>query len=70
MEIERQHDGFGGKRGVPPGKEEWLMSCARWARGVLMVIEECRMKLRGTIPGQGAPMEIEKCRCSGAAHPG
>jgi hypothetical protein len=27
MEFERQYDEFGGKRGVPPGEEECLMSC-------------------------------------------
>jgi len=69
MEIERQYDEFGGKRGVPPGKEECLISCARWARGVVMVIEEWRMKLRGANPGQGAPTGIEERLCSGTSHP-
>jgi len=69
MEFERQHDELGGKRGAPPGKEMCLMWCARWARGVLMVMEECRMKLRGTNPGQGAPMGIEERKSSRAAHP-
>jgi len=46
------------------------MSSARWARGVLMVMEECRMKLRGANPGQGALTGIEERLCSGAAHPG
>ena len=59
-----------GKRGVPPGKEERLMSCARWAKGVVTVIEECRMKLRGANPGQGAPTGIEEHLCSRAANPG
>jgi len=68
MEVERQYDEFGGMRGAPPGKEECLISCPRWARGVLMVMEECRMKLRGANPGQGAPMGIEERLCSGAAH--
>jgi hypothetical protein len=27
MEVERQYDEFGGKRGAPPEKEECLMSC-------------------------------------------
>jgi hypothetical protein len=58
MEIERQYDEFGGKRGAPPGKEECLMSCMRWAREVVMVIEVCRMKWRGTNPGQQALMGI------------
>jgi hypothetical protein len=62
MEIEWQYNEFRGQCAVPPGEEECLMSCARWARGVLMVIEECRMRLRGTNPGQEAPMEIEECR--------
>jgi len=70
MEFEWQYDKFGGKRGVPQGKAECLLWCARWARGVVMVMEECRMKLRGANPGQGAPMGIEKCICSGAALPG
>jgi len=70
MENEWQYDEFGGRRGVPAGKEECLMSCARWARGVLIVMEECRMKLRGAYPGQGAPTGIDKHLCSGAAHPG
>jgi len=39
MEFERQYDEFGGERGVPQGKEECLMRCARWARGVLMVMD-------------------------------
>jgi len=46
------------------------MLCARWAKGVLMVIEECRIKLMGANPGQGAPTEIEKRLSSGTAHPG
>jgi hypothetical protein len=46
------------------------MSWARWARGVLMVIEECSMKLRGTNTGEGAPMGIEEHLCSREAHPG
>jgi len=69
MEFERQYDEFGGKRGVPQGKEECLMWCARWARGVLMAMEECRMKLRGANPGQGAPTGIEEDISCGAAHP-
>jgi len=44
MEFERQYDEFRGKRVVPPGKGNSLMSCARWARGVPIVMEECRMK--------------------------
>jgi len=70
MEIEGKYDEFGGRRGVPPGKKEWLMSCVRWARVVLMVMEVCRMKLRGANPGQGAPTGIEEPLCSGAVHPG
>jgi len=68
IEFERQYDEFGGKRGAPAGKEECLISCVRWARGVLMVMEECRMKLMGANPGQGAQMGIEKRQCSGAAY--
>jgi len=64
-----QYDEFGGKRGAPPGKEERLMWCARWERGVLMAMEECRMKLRGTNPSQGAPTGIEERISSRAAHP-
>jgi len=70
MEIERQYNELGGRWGVPPGIEEWLMLCARWARGVLTVMEECRMKLMGANPGQGALTRIEERLCSGAAHPG
>jgi len=55
MEFERQCDQFTQKRGVPPGKEECLMWSAGWARGVMMVMEECRMKLRGSKPGKEAP---------------
>jgi len=60
MEFERQYDEFGGKRGVPQGKAECLMWCVRCARGTLMVMEECRMKLTGAKPGQEAPTEIEE----------
>jgi len=69
MEFERQYDEFGGKRGAPQRKKECLMWCARCARGVLMVMEECRMKLRGANPGQGARTGIEGRIFSGAAHP-
>jgi len=64
MEFERQYDEFGGKRGVPSGNEECLMWCARWARGVLMVMEDSRMKMRGANPGQGVPTGIEEHLCS------
>jgi hypothetical protein len=43
MEFKRQYDEFGGTRGAPPGKEECLMWSAGWARGVLMLMEECGM---------------------------
>jgi hypothetical protein len=33
------------------------MWSAGWAMGVMMVMEEYRMKLRGTNPGQGAPIQ-------------
>jgi len=36
------------------------MWSAGWARGVLMVMEEHRMKLRGANPGQRAPTGIEE----------
>jgi len=45
------------------------MWCARWARGVLMAMEECRMKLRGANPGRGAPTGIEEHISSRAADP-
>jgi len=70
MEFERQYEEFWGRRGVPPGKEEYLMWSAGWAGGVLMVMEECRMKVRGANPGRGVPTGIEECLCSGTAHPG
>jgi len=57
MEFERQYDEFAGKRGAPPGKEQCLMWIAGWAKGQMMVMEECRMKLWGANPGQGAPIQ-------------
>ena len=66
--LKSKYDEFGGKRGAPPGKEECLMRSSRWARGVLMVIQERRMKLRGENPGLGVPTGIEQCISSGAAH--
>jgi hypothetical protein len=69
MEFEKQYDQFGGKRGAPPGKEECLTWCARLARGVLMVIEGCTMKVRGANQGQGAAKGIEEQISSGQAHP-
>jgi len=33
------------------------MWSAGWARGVMMVMEECGIKLRGAYPGQGAPIK-------------
>ena len=45
MEFEKQYDEFAGKRGAPPRKEECLMWSAGWGRGVMMVMEECGMKL-------------------------
>jgi hypothetical protein len=41
--------------------EEYLIWRKGRARGVLMVIREHRMKLRGTKPGQGTPTGIEQC---------
>jgi len=69
MEFERQYDEFGGKRGAPQGKEEYLIGCARGARGVLMAMEECRTKLRGANLGQGAPMGIDERISSALVHP-
>jgi hypothetical protein len=57
MELERQYDEFQGKIGAPPGKEECLKWSAGWAKRVMMVMEECGMKLRGANPGQGAPIQ-------------
>jgi len=67
--LKGKYDEFGRKRGAPPGKEESLMWSSRWARGVLLVIEERRMKLRGKNPCQGAPKGIEERISSSAAHP-
>jgi hypothetical protein len=36
--------------------------------GVLMVTEECRMKLRGANPGQEVPPGINECISYRAAH--
>jgi len=66
--LKGKYDEFGGKRGAPPGKEECLMWSSRWAMGVLMVMEERRMKLSGENPGQEVPTGIEECISSGAAH--
>jgi hypothetical protein len=60
MKFASEYDGFEGKRDVPPGIEECQMWSARWARGVVMVMEECRMTLRGTNPGQRPQTEIEE----------
>jgi len=57
MEFERQYDEFMGKIGAPAGREVCLMWSAGWARGVMMVMEECGMKLWGANPGQGAPIQ-------------
>jgi len=57
MECERQCDEFAGKRVAPPEEEECLMWSAGWARGVMMVMEECGMSLRGANPGERAPIE-------------
>jgi len=67
--LKGKYDEFRGKRGARPGKEECLMWSSRWARGVLMLMEERRMKLRGENPGQRAPTGIEERISSGAAHP-
>jgi len=69
MEIETQSDESGGKRGTPPAMEECLMLSEAWVRGVLMVMKERGMKLRGAKPGQGAPTGIEERLSSVAAHP-
>jgi hypothetical protein len=68
MMIQSQYDEFEGKKSAQQGKVQGLMRCARWARGVVMVMEECRMKLRGTNPGQEAPRRSEERISSGAAH--
>jgi len=60
MQFERQYDEFGGKRGVPPGQKKCLIRRAGWARGVLMVMVERGMKVRGANPGQRAPTRIEE----------
>jgi len=57
MQSERQYDEFAGKRGVSAGKEECLMWSAGWARGEMMVMEECGMKLWGANPVQGATIQ-------------
>jgi len=67
MEFETQYDELGGKRGASPGKEECLMLSAGWARGVLMLMEECGIKLRGAKPGQRRLTGVEECLSSGAA---
>jgi len=67
--LKCKYDEFGGKWGAPSGKEECLMWSLRWARGVLMVMVERRMKLMSENPGQGAPMGIEERISSRAAHP-
>jgi hypothetical protein len=45
MELERQYNKFCRKLDVPHGNEDCLMPCARWARAVLMVMEEFRTKV-------------------------
>ena len=66
--LKGKYDEFGGKRGAPSGKDQCLMWSLRWARGVLMVMAECRMKLKGENPGHGAPTGIEQRKSSRAAH--
>ena len=56
-----------GKERCATRKEECLIW---WARGVLIVMKEYRMKLRGANPGQEAPTGIEERWCSGAAPKG
>jgi len=67
--LKGKYDEFGGKQGAPAGKKECLMWSSRWARGVLMVIKERRMKLRGVNLGEGVLTGIEEHISSGAAHP-
>jgi len=43
------------------------MWSARWARGVLMLMEERGMLLRGAKPGQGVPKGVEERQSSGVA---
>ena len=56
-EFEMHYDEFAGTRGAPPGKEESLMWSTGWAWRVMMVMEECGMKLCGANPGQGTPIQ-------------
>jgi len=67
--MKGKYDKVGGKHGMLPGNEECLMWSSRWAIGVLMVMEEHRMKLRGQNPGQGVQTGIEEHISSRAAHP-
>jgi hypothetical protein len=67
--LKAKYDEFKGKPGAPPGQEECLVRSSRWARGVLMVMAERRMKLRGKNPAQGAPTGIKERISSGGAHP-
>jgi hypothetical protein len=43
------------------------MWSAGLARGVLMLLEQRGMILRGANPGQGGPSGVEECLSSGAA---
>jgi len=57
MEFERKYDEFAGKSGAPPGTDHCLTWSAGLARGEMMVMEGCGMKLWGANPGQGAPIQ-------------
>jgi hypothetical protein len=67
--LKGKEDEFRGKPGTPPGEEQCPMWSSWWARGELMVMEECRMKVRGKNPGQEALMGIDERISSGAFHP-
>jgi hypothetical protein len=66
--LKGKYDKFGGKRGALQGKEEGLMWSSRWARAVLMVMEQRRMKLSVENRGQESPTGIEQRVSSKAAH--
>jgi hypothetical protein len=57
--LKDKYDDFGGKCGVSPRQEESLMWSVWWARGVLMMMEDRRVKMRGENRGQGVPTVIE-----------
>jgi hypothetical protein len=68
MEFERQCNEFTGNTGAPPGQKECLMRSAACAWGVIIVMAECRMKLRCAKPRPRSaypveqPIHAEHCR--------